>query len=163
MSKEHSIINQKIQEAGKSLFDEDGVLKSASDFIGEKYEPQGIVLLSKEMKHTLLIIEAKKQSHFQGKVFTVCAMTPGGAYIILWKNGNVTDHAMIDARDVESYSPVKSVDGILVPIHMVHLEEELYLYRAKLNSYHNQEIAELLSSRRFEGDELYKALVSKYK
>lgn len=115
------------------------------------------------MKHSMLILEAKKQKHFENKLFTVCGVTPGAAYIILWQNGDVPDHAMIDHRDVDHYAPVKSLDGILVPIHMNHLEEQMYVYRAKMNRLHNKEIGEIIASKRFEGDDLYKALTSKYK
>jgi hypothetical protein len=149
-------------EKAMKLLSENGSLLT-KDLLGEQYEPQGLVKLNKQMKHTKLIIQANKQNHFQDKIFTVVAMTPTGDYIVLFKNGNETDHATINGLDVQRYSPVKSFEGLLIPIQMDDLEEKIYLMRAKQNQYHNLEISRLLASDIYEGDELYKALTQKYK
>jgi hypothetical protein len=157
---EHGL-NKRSKEMMKRL--SDGEQLTVQDVIGDKFEPQGVVLMKSEMKHTELIIEAGKEKYFESRILTVVGVAPTGDYITLFQNGPDMDYATINARDVKRYSPIKTVDGTIVPINMNEIQELSYIRLAKFNEHHNKEVADLLASEKYDDDEMYKALTTKYK
>lgn len=153
-------LNGKNQEIMERL--SKGERIGTEELIGDKFEPQGTVLISPEMKHTKLIVEAGLQRFWVNRIFTVVGVTPHHDFIVLFDNGGTPDYATIDKRDVRQYAPIKNEDGLLIPINMHQLQEMSYIRNAKLNPHHNQEVSNLLASFKYEGDELYKALTQKY-
>lgn len=153
--------NKRNEEIMKRL--SNGEQLTVQDIIGDGYEPQGTVLLYPKMEYTKLILEAKKEHLWEGKIFTCVGVTPTGDYLALFNNGGVMDYATIDKRDVKQYAPIKNVDGLLVPINLDDIEEKIYIKNAKENNHHNKEIAELLASEKYDDTELFKALRLKYR
>lgn len=135
---------------------------SVQDLIGDKFEPQGTVLIKPQMKHSKLIIEANMVNLWVNRVFTVVGVTPMYDFIVLFDNGGQPDYATISKLDVRQYAPIKNEEGILVPINMPELQELSYIRNAKANPHHNKEVADLLASEKYEDMELYKALTKKY-
>lgn len=181
--------NQKLEENNKNVgihkknknLDEilsKGGGVNESTILGNKYEPQGTVLIKRKMKYTEVILfdqirnpETKKiekirsgnEKIFEGKIFTVVGVTPTKDFLILWNNNGTPDHATINKRDIEYYSPIKNEDGLLIPINLTSIQEKSYIKKARKNKLHNKEISQLLASQKYDDiNKLWNVLIKKY-